>query len=147
MQQQNRQYDRTRLEPVKHRDEIKLGRDRKDDRAEHEIDRGDGHLRLPPRIDAKDPAPEGSPAAARRDQIDSTGVDTIGDGGPGERDGSSRRTKRAVRENDDAGEANNREGPQGQAGGESAEHAGWRVRARGEPQDPTRGTWGTIAAA
>jgi hypothetical protein len=58
MQQQNRQHDRTRLEPRQHRDEIKLGRDRKDDRAEQEIDGEDVHLRLPPRIDAKDPAPE-----------------------------------------------------------------------------------------
>jgi hypothetical protein len=36
MQQENRQHDRTRLEPGKQRDEIKLGRDRKDDRAQHE---------------------------------------------------------------------------------------------------------------
>src|SRR5262245_12193713 len=150
MQQQNRQHDRTRLEPRQHRDEIKLGRDRKDDRAEHEIDGEDVHLRLPPRIDAKDPAPEGSWAAARRDQIDSTGVDSIGDGGPGERDGPSRdrvaEGNGAVRENDDAGEENNREGPKGKAGGEGAKHKGWRVRARGDPQDPTRGTWGAVAA-
>src|SRR5262249_32638906 len=46
MQQEDRQHDRTRLEPGKHRDEIKLRRDRKDDRAEQEIDREDVHRRL-----------------------------------------------------------------------------------------------------
>src|SRR5262249_49151060 len=46
MQQQNWDHDRTRLEPWKHRQQIKLGRDRKYDRAEQEIDGEDVHLRL-----------------------------------------------------------------------------------------------------
>ena len=37
MQQKNWKHDGTRLKPRKLRDQIKLGRYRKDDRAEHQI--------------------------------------------------------------------------------------------------------------
>src|SRR5215475_9798547 len=45
MQQQYRDHDRPRLEPGKHRQQIKLGRDRKYDSAEQQIDGEDVHLR------------------------------------------------------------------------------------------------------
>src|SRR5262249_39192681 len=47
MQQENWQHDGPRLEPGKDREEIKLRRDRKNDRAEQQIEREDVHLRLP----------------------------------------------------------------------------------------------------
>src|SRR5437899_9371929 len=50
------------------------------------------------------------------------------------------------KENDHAGEANSREGPQGKARRKSTDDAGRRIRPRGDPQDPPRRTWGAIAA-
>jgi hypothetical protein len=47
VQQKNGEHDQARLEPRKRRNEIKLGCDREDDRAQHQIDGEDIHLAPP----------------------------------------------------------------------------------------------------